>query len=31
MMKRHRSSGARFALNNHYLNRIPIFRGGRRL
>lgn len=30
-MRRHRSSGARFALNNHYLNRVSVFRGGRRL
>lgn len=30
-MKRHVSSGARFALNNHYLNRVSNMRGGRRL
>lgn len=30
-MKRYSTRGVRFALNNHYLNRISVFRGGRRL
>lgn len=30
-MKRYSSSGARFALENHRLNRVVSYRGGRRL
>lgn len=30
-MRRFSSRGVRFALSNHYLNRISSFRGGRRL
>lgn len=30
-MVRHSSRGVRFAINNHYLNRVSNFRGGRRL
>lgn len=30
-MRRYSASGVRFAINNHYLNRVSSFRGGRRL
>lgn len=30
-MKRYASSGLRFAINNHRLNRVTNYRGGRRL
>lgn len=30
-MRRFRSAGVRFAINNHYLNRVFGYRGGRRL
>lgn len=30
-MKRYGTSGERFAINNHMLNRVSNYRGGRRL
>lgn len=30
-MKRYPTAGVRFAINNHYLNRVSNYRGGRRL
>lgn len=30
-MKRYATKGVRFALDNHYLNRVVNYRGGRRL
>lgn len=30
-MRRYATGGVRFAINNHYLNRVSVFRGGRRL
>lgn len=30
-MRRFGSNGVRFAINNHYLNRVSNYRGGRRL
>lgn len=30
-MRRYRSRSARFPIDNHYLNRIVTYRGGRRL
>lgn len=30
-MKRYRTKGVRFALDNHFLNRVVNYRGGRRL
>lgn len=30
-MKRYSTSGQRFAVGNHYLNRVVNYRGGRRL